>query len=438
LEITNKYADLWETDSFVDILEGTTQAGKTTTAISTKFLYMVKKTKRTKHLIAGDTIGTVISNILKNGDCGLLDVYPSIKAYLNGNSEQIVPHLKVGDDTIFLVGYADIAKYKKVLGGQFGAVFIDEVNIASMRFVRELFLPRFEYCCMTLNPDNPDKEIYDEFINRSRPIEKYAKDLPGHMWAELERGIPQKGWNYWYFTFNDNPVMTDEKREQLMTSLLPETREYKTKILGIRTKGVGLIFTLPNKNIITKEKAKEFKYSRFLCGVDTAYSQNSKDTFAFIFTGITTDNKAIVLDEDVYNNRDLTVPLTPSDIAIKICDFVIKNQREWGICPTVFIDSADSATNLETDKYHKTKGYNFRIVPSYKQTRIIDRINLMNGWIASGNYLVVGICKEHIKEMNTYSWKPNKDEPEDANDHTINASQYAWLLYKATIGKEIK
>jgi len=31
-----------------------------------------------------------------------------------------------------------------------------------------------------------------------------------------------------------------------------------------------------------------------------------------------------------------------------------------------------------------------------------------------------------------------KDEPEDANDHTINANQYAWLPYRKIIGRKEK
>jgi phage terminase large subunit len=46
-------------------------------------------------------------------------------------------------------------------------------------------------------------------------------------------------------------------------------------------------------------------------------------------------------------------------------------------------------------------------------------------------------CINHIKELESYSWKEDKDnEPEDRNDHTINASQYAWLPYKMDIGDE--
>ena len=89
-------------------------------------------------------------------------------------------------------GYSDISKWKKILGKQLGAVFVDEINIANMDFVRELFLPRFQYLMATLNPDNPNKEIYKEIVNRARPIEKYKDSVPSHIWEELNKSIANK------------------------------------------------------------------------------------------------------------------------------------------------------------------------------------------------------------------------------------------------------
>ena len=438
MQITNKYLDLLKTTSVVDVLEGTTQSGKTTTSVATKFLYMVKTTARTKHLIAADSLGTIVSNILTTGDLGLLEVYPDIEFFLNGNDKQKLPHLRIGEDIVFLVGYADAAKFKKVLGGQFGAVYIDEINIANMSFVRELFLPRFEYLMCTLNPDNPNKEIYEEIINRSRPIDKYKEQVPKEIMNELNKQKAVDNWHYWFFTFDDNPAMTEERKSLLMSSLLPETREYQTKILGKRTKGTGLIFQLPQDNIITEAQALEFKYKRFTVGIDTAYSRNSDDTFVFIFGGITTCNKFVVLEEKVLQNKGRVEPYTPSDIAVIATDFVINNQRKWGTVLSVFVDSADQATITECQKYKRTKGLNFNYINAYKKTKIIDRINLQNSWIATKHYLIVKHCKHHIAEHDIYSWKEEKDEPEDANDHTINASQYAWLPFKEAIGNEVK
>ena len=57
--------------------------------------------------------------------------------------------------------------------------------------------------------------------------------------------------------------------------------------------------------------------------------------------------------------------------------------------------------------------------------------------MASGDYLIVDECKHSIKELNTYSWRDDKYEPEDGNDHTVNADQYAWLPYKNKIGSNV-
>jgi hypothetical protein len=434
MEISPKYADFLKTDAKVEFLEGTTYAGKTTIGFGVKFIYKVLKSSFNKHLIAGESIGTVESNIL-NCENGILDIWGNeIQYYSNGNGNIRLPHLKIKDNVIYLVGYSDIAKFKKVLGGQFGVVGIDEINIANMDFIREIFLPRFEYLMGTLNPDNPDKEIYSEFINRSRPIEKYKELVPSYIWEELEKVAEKKDWVYWFFTYKDNPIVTEEKENDLLTSLLPETREYQTKILGKRTKGTGLIFILPNRNIKTEEWAKEQKYKRFTCGIDTSYSKNTDDTFALIYQGITLSGELVVLEEEVYNNKGLNISLSPSDMAMKIDEFFIKCNNKWGLCKTIFIDSADAGTISECRKFKRNNNRSYDIVEAWKKLSLIDRINLQNGWIAKEKYLIVDTCINHIKEHYTYSWLPNKDEPEDANDHTINASQYGWLPYKQEIG----
>ena len=47
---------------------------------------------------------------------------------------------------------------------------------------------------------------------------------------------------------------------------------------------------------------------------------------------------------------------------------------------------------------------------------------------------MVETCVEHIAELEKYSWDEEKDKPEDAHDHTINAQQYAFIPYRNHIG----
>ena len=64
----------------------------------------------------------------------------------------------------------------------------------------------------------------------------------------------------------------------------------------------------------------------------------------------------------------------------------------------------------------------------------MDRLQLTRGWMAQGHFFILDTCRPMIDEFNLYSWQEDKQEPEDGNDHTINADQYAWLPYKDKIG----
>ena len=170
--------------------------------------------------------------------------------------------------------------------------------------------------------------------------------------------------------------------------------------------------------------------------MDTSYSSKSKDTIAMIFQGITEDRKLITLSERVYSNAELENPLAPSDTALKFIDWLERCREEWGFSKDTFIDCADAATITELRKYKRLHSCMYNFVESYKKVTIIDRIKLQLGWIQQGCYLVVDTCTEHIGELERYSWEEDKDIPEDRNDHTINANQYAWIPYRQMIGYE--
>ena len=155
-----------------------------------------------------------------------------------------------------------------------------------------------------------------------------------------------------------------------------------------------------------------------------------------IFQGITEDRKLITLEEKIYSNAELDQPLAPSDTAVKFVEFLERCRKEWGFTKDVFIDSADQATITELRKYKRLNGCLYKFIDAYKKIEILDRIKLQLGWIQQGCYLVVDTCMGHIAELERYSWDEEKDKPEDRNDHTINANQYAWIPYRQMIGFE--
>lgn len=440
-KLSSKYKSFLKDNSKVIFMEGTTASGKTTTGVPKAIFEMMKSNKRT-HAICASDIGTAERNII-NQDLGIIDVFGDYVEYnANGKGDIKNAHILIKGATprenriIYIMPYGDKAKWKKALGGQYGVVYVDEINTADMDFIREIFM-RSDKFIATLNPDDPNLPIYKEYINKSRPKKEYIADYPSELLEMLDE--PEKeGWTHWYFTFNDNAGLSEKKRKQIISSVPEGTKIYKNKILGLRGKSTGLVFFNfdEKEHVITKQEAKEKEYIVYTAGLDTAYSSQSEDTIAMQFIGITKVGEVITLDEKVYNNAKLDEPLAPSDVAKNFVDFLERNRKEWGFARNTFIDNADQATITELKKLKSKNGLVYIFNNAYKKVKIIDRINLMLGWLAKEEYKVVNTCKELIRELNVYSWKEEKDnEPEDRNDHCINANQYAWIPYINKIGK---
>ena len=447
LLLSDKYKAFLRCDAPVEFLEGTTYAGKTTVGLF-KFMLKVAESPKKLHIIAAKDTGTAEKNII-NKDLGIIDDFGILTAYNgNGSKDDKIPHILFhtsnGDRVIYIMGYGDKTKWQKALGGQYGCLYIDEINTADIEFVREASM-RCDYMMATLNPDDPNLPVYAEYINHSRPLPEWAGDTPQEIKDEL-REEPKPGWVHWFFSFTHNLGLSAEKLQQIMTNTPKGTKIWKNKILGLRGKATGLIF--PNfdrkEHVVTAAWVKgqmtagKIKFKKFSAALDTSYSSKSPDTIAMIFQGITADRRLIVLDEKVYSNADLSTPLAPSDTAVKFVEFLERNRKDWGFAKDVFIDSADQATITELRKYKRLHGCLHNFIDAYKKVEIIDRIKLQLGWIQQGCYLVVETCVEHLGELDRYSWDEEKDRPEDRNDHTIDASCYAWIPYRNAIGFEIK
>ena len=434
----------------MDFLEGTTAAGKTTVGSIAFMLKIASSDSEKCSVISGLDVGTIEKNII-NADHGLMDAFGDNLEYFGAGSSKVkLPHLLFetpnGTKTIYILGYADKARWKKALGSQFYALYIDEINVADMDYVREAAM-RCDYMMATLNPDDPSLPIYSEYINRARPLPEYDGDAPQELREMLDQPA-HPGWVWWYFSFDHNAGLPEEKKRQIIENVPVGTKLYKNKILGLRGRATGLVFSNfdRKRHIIRKEEAKKLVkdprnrtqkewFMQFVGGLDTAYSTQSPDTIAMSYQGITNHGRCILLSERVYNNAELNTPIAPSDTVAQFIAFLDRCRDEWGACRDVFIDSADAGTITEFAKYKRLHGSIYNFTPAWKALKVIDRINLQLGWLAHDQYLVVEDCAVMIREFEAYSWKADKDaEPEDANDHMINSAQYGWIPYKHKIG----
>ena len=433
--LSQKYIDFLKYNASTEFLEGTTFAGKTTVG-AVKFMINVANDKSTKpSIIAGLDLGIIEKNII-NSDNGLITIFGNLVEYYAGGHGRIsLPHVLFhtnnGDKIIYTLGYDNQARWKKALGGQCYGLFIDEFNIANMDFVREAFM-RADYKLCTMNPDDPNKECYTQYVNKSRPLEKYKKDTPKQL-LDMLNEKKQSDWTWWYFTFDDNLSLMPEKKQSIIESVPPGTKLWKNKIKGLRGKATGLVFDLSEKNVINDVEAKKYKYIRYCLGCDTSYSRQSHDKLTFEFGGITDTGKFILLEEQTENNKNNDNPFAPSDVIPKLVNFAERCKEKWGFCQNIFIDSADSGTIEEARKYKRLTGCIYNFTGAWKKMKNITRVQLQQSWLKTDNFLIVDTCKDYIDECNVYSYTED-GKLEDANDHSIQGCQYGWLPYKKMIG----
>ena len=453
LVLSDKYKAFLRCDAPAEFLEGTTAAGKTTVGLF-KFMLKVAESPKKLHILAADDTGAAEKNII-NKDLGILDDFGILVEYKgNGSGEYKMPHILFhtsgGDKIIFVVGYGNKRKWKDALGGQYGCLYIDEINTADIDFVREASM-RCDYLMATLNPDDPSLDVYKEYINCSRPLPEWEAETPQEIKDELKEE-PKPRWVHWFFSFDDNAGLPEEKKQRIIQNTPKGTKIWKNKILGLRGKATGLVFSNFERKVHVKSKEwatqfvqrpgdskkKEF-FMYFSVGIDTSYSQKSPDTIALSFLGITNKGRGIVLAEKVYNNAELKTPLAPSDTVINIVDFMDRNRKEWGFAKNAFLDSADQATMQEWSKYKRRNGCVYVLNNAWKQMEIIDRINEQLGWFAYDEgkepcFYVLDTCPEYIHELEIYSWQEDKDNtPEDGHDHMVNSVQYGWIPYQSKI-----
>lgn len=455
LVLSEKYKAFLKCDAPVEFLEGTTAAGKTTVGLF-KFMCKVAESPKKLHILAADDTGTAEKNII-NKDLGILDDFGSLAEYNgSGTKDDKIPHILFhapgGDKVIYILGYGNKKKWKKALGGQYGCLYIDEINTADIDFVREASM-RCDYMMATLNPDDPGLDIYKEYINCSRPLPEWESGTPQEIKNELKEE-PKSGWVHWFFTFDDNEGLTEEKKQKIILNTPKGTKIWKNKIEGLRGKATGQVFSNFDRKRHVKSKAwakqfvknpgdtkkKEF-FMYYSAAVDTSYSQKSPDTIAFSFLGITNLGKCVVLDEKVYSNAELKVPLAPSDTVKNLVEFLERNRKEWGLARNAFLDNADQATMQEWNKYKRRNGCIYVLNDAWKKMEIIDRINTQLGWMAFDDagevepcFYVLDTCTNYIQELETYSWREDKDNtPEDGHDHMVNSVQYGWIPYQSKI-----
>lgn len=263
----------------MNIAEGSIRSGKTTDNIFC-FAYDLKRSKDKLHLATASTQPTAKIII---GDCDGYGLEHIFRGQCKWGKYKGNECLKIcGPDTdyrekiVLFCGGAKADSYKKFRGISIGLWIATEINLHHAETIREAQrrqinadIKRFYW---DLNPDDPNAEIYKEFIDA---FEKKS-----------ELGTLKGGFNLATFNIFDNVNLSAENLESEISKYEPGTVWYRRDILGERCVANGLVFPEFANNyqkwIISKEdlperlRAAEIGFD--IGGNDSAYAMTCTAT----------------------------------------------------------------------------------------------------------------------------------------------------------------
>ena len=319
-------------------LEGPAQNGKSTLALFAFGLRVIASNAEL-HCMAAKDLDSIRDNLLE-GENKFLDLFGDAVRIVGGNmgSKYLEMQTNKGKKKILLAGYDNKKTWTKILGKPIENFLIDEINIADKQFIYETFARQFSFSSpftiSTLNGDDPDHYIYQDYINHC--LDLTENDTPVSTYHQMKGFEKKPGYYYSFFKLQDHPAMTDEKLENIYAAYPPNSFYFQTKVLGVRGVQEGLLYAnlITSKHYVEWTKIDKSAIKQLEIGVDIGDVAET----VFTLTGFTKDySRAVVIDTVAFNEADY------DEIITRFNDWVGDWYRQFGnLIKTIWVDAADS------------------------------------------------------------------------------------------------
>jgi len=318
--------------------EGPSQNGKSTLALMA-FGLRVIKSKAELHCMAAKNLDSIRDNLLE-GENKFLSLFGDAVRIVGGDigSKYIEMQTNNGIKKILLAGYDNKKTWTKILGKPIENFLIDEINIADQTFIYETFARQFSFTnpftIATLNGDDPDHYIYQDYINYCTDLTQ--DDTPSSTKILMAESNKKPGYFYSFFRLEDHPAMTAEKLHNIYEAYPPNSFYFQTKVLGVRGVQEGLLYAnlIYNKHYVDWKNIDKNAIKQLEIGVDIG----DKAETVFTLTGFTRNfSRAVVIDSKAFNQADY------DEIITTFNKWVDEWYRQFGhTIKTIWVDAADS------------------------------------------------------------------------------------------------
>lgn len=385
-----------------NIAEGAIRAGKTVDNVFA-FAYELKTTKDKLHLATGSTVANAKLNIGDANGFGLEYIFRGQCRWgkYKDNDALFVrgPSTRGKQRIIIFAGGAKADSFKKIRGNSYGMWIATEINLHHDNTIKEAFnrtaaasKRKFYW---DLNPDNPNAEIYTEYIDKYERKAKLGKLLGGY--------------NYQHFTIDDNINISEQRRAEIKSQYDATSIWYKRDILGQRCIAEGLIYR------IFAENYKMYAWSdalprnlNIIIGVDFG---GNNSAHSFTATGITPDFKNVIVltSERISCRKDDGSDIDPDQLGLLFCDFCKRVINVCGNISRVYCDSAEQVLIAGLRTAARKQGLSWLSIQNSLKDEINNRINLTVQLMAQGRFFYIPDKAESLKSaLRTAIWDPKE------------------------------
>lgn len=385
-----------------NIAEGAIRAGKTVDNVFA-FAYELKTTKDKLHLATGSTVANAKLNIGDANGFGLEYIFRGQCRWgkYKDNDALFVrgPSTRGKQRIIIFAGGAKADSFKKIRGNSYGMWIATEINLHHDNTIKEAFnrtaAASKRKFFWDLNPDNPNAEIYTEYIDKYERKAKLGKLLGGY--------------NYQHFTIDDNINISEQRRAEIKSQYDVTSIWYKRDILGQRCIAEGLIYR------IFAENYKMYAWTdalprnlNIIIGVDFG---GNNSAHSFTATGITPDFKNVIVltSERISCRKDDGSDIDPDQLGLMFCDFCKRVINVCGNISRVYCDSAEQVLIAGLRTAARKQGLSWLSIQNSLKDEINNRINLTVQLMAQGRFFYIPEKAESLKSaLRTAIWDPKE------------------------------
>lgn len=367
-----------------NVMEGAVRSSKTVANTYAAAL-AIEMSRDRLHAAMGYSAKAAVRNIFESDGLGLL-YFPAWQGRLFTKSTgpgtySLVLMPPEGSDMpikeIIPLAGGDADSESSFRGASFGICIITEANLLHPNSINALnertYAADIRRFFVDFNPSSPANFLYS-FIGRKwlggmkeLPL-VVGTPLPVGYTRIMKSGKKHNVLQYLHCTFSDNMSLTEERREEILSTNDPDSPEYKRNVLGLRASGAGKIYNLRNDRNYVDGEIQRSKYFRYVIVADPGISVSET---AFVMAALTNDRipQLHILNEYAHENsmENPANQRTDTDYVYDLFAFIKECEDIMKMPPyRIIVDASANAFIREYNRNRIANGIAYALTPSVK------------------------------------------------------------------------